>query len=232
MYAVYAARSAKVRWGDKTPQYVLEIPVLRAMFPDCRILHIYRDGRGVWRSWRATSFGPTNAYVAANAWARFVGAGRAAGRCLDRDTYMEVRYEDLLSEPERTMRAVCNFLGESFDPAMLQPMVPPIGGDRDSPAVDGGIARTNSGRGRLELPVEDRRVFEAVAGSVLADVGYELEGHDTSVGRAARIRWTLQELVRWVPRHLRVDGVVRLAPHVAALALMWAGVRRRVGLGR
>ena len=145
---------------------------------------------------------------------------------------MEVRYEDLLSEPERTMRAVCNFLGESFDPAMLQPMVPPIGGDRDSPAVDGGIARTNSGRGRLELPVEDRRVFEAVAGSVLADVGYELEGHDTSVGRAARIRWTLQELVQWVPRHLRVDGVVRPAPHVAALALMWAGVRRRVGLGR
>ena len=56
--------------------------------------------------------------------------------------------------------------------------------------------------------------------------------HDTSVGRAARIRWTLQELVQWVPRHLRVDGVVRLAPHVAALALMWAGVRRRVGLGR
>ena len=104
--------------------------------------------------------------------------------------------------------------------------------DRDSPAVNGGIARTNSGRGRLELPVEDRRVFEAVAGSVLADVGYELEGHDTSVGRAARIRWTLQELVQWVPRHLRVDGVVRLAPHVAALALMWAGVRRRVGLGR
>jgi hypothetical protein len=31
---------------------------------------------------------------------------------------------------------------------------------------------------------------------------------------------------------MRVDGVVRLAPHVAALALMWAGVRRRVGLGR
>jgi hypothetical protein len=40
MYAAHAARSAKVRWGDKTPQYVLEIPALRALFPDCRILHI------------------------------------------------------------------------------------------------------------------------------------------------------------------------------------------------
>ena len=232
MYAAYAARSAKVRWGDKTPQYVLEIPVLRAMFPDCRILHIYRDGRDVWRSWRATSFGPANAYVAAKAWARFVAAGRAAGRCLDRNTYMEVRYEDLLAEPERMMRAVCDFLGESFDTAMLQPMAPPIGGDRDRPAADGGIARTNSGRWRPELPVEDRRVFEAVAGSVLADLGYELEGHDASVGRIARIRWTVEDLAQSVPRRLRVDGVVRLGPHVAAVALTWAGVRRRVGLGR
>ena len=232
MYAAYAARSAKVRWGDKTPQYVREIPALRALFPDCRVLHIHRDGRDVWRSWRATSFGPANAYVAAKTWAGFVGAGRAAGRNLDPGTYMEVRYEDLLADPERIMRAVCDFLGESFDPAMLRPMAPPIGGWRDRPAIDGEIARTNSGRWRAELPVEDRRVFEAIAGSELADLGYELEGYDGGVGRIARMRWTLQERAQWVPRRLRVDGVIRLAPHVATLALVWAGVRRRVGLGR
>lgn len=117
VYAAYAARSAKVRWGDKTPQYVREIP----------------------------------------------------------------------AEPERIMRAVCDFLGESFDPAMLRPMAPPIGGSRDRPASDGEIAR---------------------------------------------MRWTFQERAQWVPRRLRVDGVFRLAPHVATLALVWAGVRRRVGLGR
>jgi len=83
-----------------------------------------------------------------------------------------------------------------------------------------------------ELPIVDRRVFETVAGSVLADLGYELQGHDAGVGRIARMRWKLQEYAQWVPRHLRVDGVVRLAPHLATLALVWAGMRRRVGLGR
>src|SRR5262245_61809898 len=90
--------------------------------------------------------------------------------------------------------------------------------DRRGPRQPGGRRRHRAHEQRTRAAratVEDRRVFEAVAGSVLADVGYELEGHDTSVGRAARIRWTLQELVQWVPRHLRVDGVVRPAPHVA-----------------
>src|SRR4029079_17728270 len=135
---------------------------------------------------------------AAKTWAGFVGAGRAAGRHLDRRTYMGVRYEDLLAEPERVMRTACDFLGESFDPAMVRPMAPPIGGWRDRPAIDGEIARANSGRWRTELPVEDRRIFEAVAGSELADLGYELEGHDGGVGPGARMRWTLQERAQWV----------------------------------
>src|SRR5262249_14358283 len=122
-------------------------------------------------------------------------AGRRGGASIATPTWRSGT-KTCCRSPSARCAQCATFLGESFDQAMLQPMVPPIGGDRDSPAVDGGIARTNSGRGRLELPVEDRRVFEAVAGSVLADVGYELEGHDTSVGRAARIRWTLQELVR------------------------------------
>jgi hypothetical protein len=63
--------------------------------------------------------------------------------------------------------------------------------------------------------------------SVVQD-GFRRHGIETAVYDSP----LLQELVEWVPRHLRVDGVVRLAPHVAALALMWAGVRRRVGLGR
>ncbi|MCP4919776.1 MAG: sulfotransferase, partial [Proteobacteria bacterium] len=34
--------------------------------------------------------------------------------------YLEVRYEDLVESPEPTMRKVCAFLGEKWDPAMLK----------------------------------------------------------------------------------------------------------------
>ena len=40
-------REGKVRWGDKTPHYVREIPELARLFPGSRFIHIYRDGRDV-----------------------------------------------------------------------------------------------------------------------------------------------------------------------------------------
>ena len=44
-------------------------------------------------------------------WARYQSRGV--------DHYMEVTYEDLILETERTLREVCDFLDLDFDPAML-----------------------------------------------------------------------------------------------------------------
>jgi hypothetical protein len=44
--------------GDKTPNYVLEIPTLLEIFPRAKVIHIYRDGRDVALSWRAIPLGP------------------------------------------------------------------------------------------------------------------------------------------------------------------------------
>ena len=107
--------------------------------------------------------------------------------------------------------------------------------DRRGPRQPGGRRRHRAHEQRTRAARATRRGPSGVRGRRRVRArGCRVRARraDTSVGRAARIRWTLQELVRWVPRHLRVDGVVRLAPHMAALALMWAGVRRRVGLGR
>src|SRR5690606_20605649 len=47
--------------------------------------------------------------------------GVRARRRLPPDAYLEVRYEDLVADPEAQARRMCTFLGEPFDPAMLQP---------------------------------------------------------------------------------------------------------------
>ena len=80
LYAEVVRVEGKRRWGDKTPQYVLEIPLLFRLFPDARVLHIIRDGRDVALSWLAVNFGPENVYTSALEWRKYVEAGRGAAR--------------------------------------------------------------------------------------------------------------------------------------------------------
>jgi hypothetical protein len=120
LYGEVARREGKPRWGDKTPQYVAEIPSLLELFPAAKIIHIYRDGRNVALSWIPMDFGPANLYTAATAWKTSVVSGRRAGSGHS-DSYLEVRYETLLDDPEETMRRVCAFVGEEFTDAVMRP---------------------------------------------------------------------------------------------------------------
>ena len=42
-----AAGEGKLRWGDKTPYYVLHMPMLLGRFPGAQFIHLIRDGRDV-----------------------------------------------------------------------------------------------------------------------------------------------------------------------------------------
>jgi len=59
IFGAWAQKENKPRWGDKTPQYVTEMPVLSELFPGCKFIHIIRDGRDVALSWLALNFSPT-----------------------------------------------------------------------------------------------------------------------------------------------------------------------------
>lgn len=121
VFAAWARREGKPRWGDKTPHYVHEIPLLLELFPEAQIIHIVRDGRDVALSWLKKRFEPQNLYKAAQLWVDMVSRGRSDGSLLPASVYHEVRYETLLAQPEQTMRQVCDFLKEPFDPAVLSP---------------------------------------------------------------------------------------------------------------
>lgn len=67
VFALYAYRQGKPRYGDKTAVYVLSIAVLAHVFPEARFVHIIRDGRDVALSWLDTGwdFGPETVEEAA-----------------------------------------------------------------------------------------------------------------------------------------------------------------------
>ena len=119
LFGLYATARGKQRWGDKTPDYVEHIPKIAAIFPDALFIHLIRDGRDVATSLAQWPWGPASPVAGAFWWRRKVTKGRRDGAALPADRYLELRLEDLVADPEGELRRLCAFLGEAFDPAML-----------------------------------------------------------------------------------------------------------------
>jgi Sulfotransferase family len=101
-----------VIWGDKTPGYINHMDLLKQLFPQAKFLHMIRDPRdyclSVKKSWNKSIV------RAAHRWKETVGKAREYGKHVSTD-YMEVYYERLLEDPEKTMQAVSYFLGCEYD---------------------------------------------------------------------------------------------------------------------
>lgn len=115
----YAARRGKERWADKTPMYALNIPLIAAMFPDSQIVHVIRDGRDVAVSHRKR-FGYKSSLNSARKWPRYICEARRAGATLPQSRYYEIRYEALVKDSEKSLRALLEWLGEGWEPDLLE----------------------------------------------------------------------------------------------------------------
>jgi hypothetical protein len=194
-YRLYAERAGKPRWGDKTPFYVRRMAIIQEILPEARFIHIIRDGRDLTLSIKGLWFGPNSIDEAAEFWISRIEEGREQAPSLAH--YMELRYEDLLEQPEIELRRICEFVDLPFEEQMLHyhehvderlaPEVPP-----EEIAPDGRVVstaerqaimarvskppdKTRIGRYRSEMPVEDRERFESIAGPLLQELGYPLD---------------------------------------------------------
>lgn len=87
------------------------------IWPDARFVHLVRDGRDVAPSsiamgWAGTNWGGID---------RWIEAERLWDSLRERvgDRAIDVRYEDLVSSPERVLTKICEFVGVAFDSAMF-----------------------------------------------------------------------------------------------------------------
>jgi sulfotransferase family protein len=193
VYTAYAEPRGASRWGDKTPRYVMDIPLFDRLIPGSRFVHIVRDGRDVAMSLRSVRFGPNDPMGAAGFWARRVRAGRRDGGRLGAGRYAETRYEALIADPERELRAICGVLDLPWDRAMLdyhrgvdaalpedrRPQHrhedrPPTAGLRDW---------------RTQMPPAEVAAFEAVAGDLLDELGYERGAPPPGPGLRVKAAW-------------------------------------------
>jgi Sulfotransferase family len=221
LFGEFAKVDGKPRWGDKTPHYVESLPLLAELFPRAKFIHIYRDGRDVARSWSGTTFGPGGLFSAGTKWSRMVRSGRRDGQTLG-GRYREIRYESLLEEPRETMTGVCAFLAEPFADAVLTraERTPAYGGRKPRPSK---IDASYGFKWRREMPLGERTIIESVAGDLLSELGYELEGLAQPIPRSSRVVWRARDTVR--------ASMNRVRGHRLSVA-DWLLERRAVALSR
>lgn len=117
-YQLYAERFAKTRWGDKTPNYGLHLQLISSLLPEARFVHLIRDGRDVAVSIRGLWFAPSNDFRELGAdWDWRVRTIREQGSACPQ--YLEVRFEELISNTAFVLRRICAFLELDFHPRML-----------------------------------------------------------------------------------------------------------------
>lgn len=192
----YAAARGKTRWADKTPRYALSLDYLDALFPTCQVVHVIRDGRDVVASHR-DRFGYRAALVAVVKWPRYISVARATGARLGPERYVEVRYEDLVTDPVASLRGLLDYLGEPYDPAVLaydeHPHDVPakygnLVSSRRSAAVDGqAVYRSRVGAHRRELDPLLRTLITLLHRRTMRRLGYESRGRSVSSAGAARV---------------------------------------------
>jgi len=176
--SLFSLPAAGARWGDKTPGYATEIHRLHQVFPHAKFLHVIRDGRDVCTSLRRTGWHGESTHAIAEYWSDTVQSACETGRALTDGLYLEVTYEELVLNTESVLRAVCEFLEISFDPAMLSFHETAASNIPDR--AEGHLSKTKRPprvsdvqRWKDEQPRFRTLVFEAFAGPTLEMAGYE-----------------------------------------------------------
>jgi len=136
--------------GEKCPAYYNRLPHLACLYPDARFLTIWRHPKGVtssiFKAGQGNSFFKKRSLyirsvVGLERMQEDAMALRRQGRLV-----FDFCYEDLVDDPESTLRSICAFLKIPFDPAMLEfknvdsSMLPP--GEHHAKVTSGAINPT------------------------------------------------------------------------------------------
>lgn len=236
----YAEKLGKPRWGDKSLNTERYADVIFKAYPDARILHIVRDPRDRYASalkrWKVIRGGVGSG---AGMWLESVRVGYRNMRKYP-GQYRFVRYESLAAEPEKLMREICDFIGETYDPVMLSMRGAEAfrddGGNSSFEQHEPGSISTRSvGRYRKYLTPRWIAFIQATAGREMKALDYPLD--DLHLSIRERLLFTSMDLplntarlTAWRWRESYLDRVGRPIPESRLVTDVGAGQAEVMGL--
>lgn len=163
-------KNQDVIWGDKTPQYLPRIKLLKKIYPQAKFVHIIRHPGdyciSVKKAWGKSI------YRSASSWRSEIELARKTGKEFDND-YLEVLYEDLVKQPREVLTNICSFVGCDFTPEMLHLNTPSENlGDTTGQVK---IVTTNTNKYLRQLSPKAAKRIEEIVYPIAKDLGYNLK---------------------------------------------------------
>ena len=195
MFEQFSNQQEMMRWGDKTPAYHLDLPIIDKLFPEAQYVHILRDGRDVALSQRYTHFGPKNVYCAAKEWVTAVEKISDFSKTLERTKFIAFKYEDILTDPEKIMIQLIQFLSiDDKDGKVTKQIKRNIHDD---------VRKGNFFKWKDQFSKKEMLIFEKVAHSVLVENDYPVQYDSPGViGKPEKLFW---EIDNFIKRNTRMD---------------------------
>ena len=107
--------------GEDAPNSADNIPKFLSLFPEGKIIHVYRDPRAVLCSWRRTSRHTVEHLGVLFNCKNNLDKCRYYNRILPNNIYLSVKYEDFILNAEQEVERLCDFIGVRFEPLMVEP---------------------------------------------------------------------------------------------------------------
>ncbi|MFC1747056.1 sulfotransferase [Candidatus Neomarinimicrobiota bacterium] len=201
IFRLYAQKWSKPRWGDKRPYYIKYLPVLYRLFPGAQVIHLIRDGRDCVASLKGMPWWREGEMGAILNWREAIRHGKRARGRYRSDQFIELRYEDLVTQAEEQLRRICSFLGETFDPRMLAfqdiasktvPAYKIQWHARTQQALDSSAI----GKWHKKLTPWEVALMQYAAGKELEEHGYLLSTGADSLSPSIRIKFLARVVLR------------------------------------
>lgn len=175
-----AAHSKNAKyWCCKSMNNVYFAEELEALQSVQKYIYLFRDGRDVAASFKKAIVGDKHIYFLAKQWKEDQQECLKLKSRISADRFFSLNYESLISNPEETVKELCNFLNISYTDNMLQYYTSntskitaasgEMWGNLEKP-----IMKNNTGNFLKSFKENDLEIFELVAGDTLAKLGYPL----------------------------------------------------------
>jgi hypothetical protein len=104
-----------LRWVEKTPANIFQIEKILEYYPPAKFIAITRNPYAVYASWKKKDKNKNIISVIKN----WLEINQAIINNKNHNNFFALRYEDLITNPEQTIKSICEFIDEPFSPQLL-----------------------------------------------------------------------------------------------------------------
>jgi LPS sulfotransferase NodH len=165
---------------DKNPKYSFFIPKLRAIFPEAKFIHLTRDYRESFLSFKkikGMKGERKNLSFQIFRWRYYHRSILKEKSSIPDLSYLLVKYEDLVSDTEQFMKKIANFIGVDFKEELIEHQQIQREGVRAEihQNLNKEINTSKIDKWKKEMSQKEIKLANAIAGEIALQFNYEKE---------------------------------------------------------